>query len=198
MRLFIKLKNGKIIKGENELDHNKEISRIGISEIYLKPKVKADEKAVEKIKNADWIIIGPGDYYGSIVPNLLVDGISAAILKSKAKVIFNCNMTNKKGQTENFDLNKYVQETNKYIGKKRINFATFNIKKPAKQLIEKYEKQEGPGMMVELDDGKKINRKYEIIKADLLSEKKVKKKKAMPFHKRGLSSGTTAKSWRKF
>lgn len=72
MRLFIELKNGKIIKGENELDYNREIAEVGIRKICLKPKVRANKKAIEKIKKADFIIIGPGDYYGSVIPNLLV------------------------------------------------------------------------------------------------------------------------------
>jgi len=173
MRLFIELKNGKLIKGENELDHNKDITKIGIKKVFLKPKVKANKKALEKIKNADLIIVGPGDFYGSIVPNLLVDGICEAIRKSKAKVVFNCNLTNKKGQTENFDLDKYAQEINKYIGKNRIDFVTFNTKKPSAALIKKYEKKEGKGMIVRFN--KNNSRAFKIVKMDIFDGKRTKK-----------------------
>lgn len=171
-RLFIELKNGKLIKGENELDHNKDIAKIGIRKVFLKPKVTASKKVLEKIKNANLIIIGPGDFYGSIVPNLLVDGIGEAIRKSKAKVVFNCNLTNKKGQTENFDLDRYVLEINKYIGKNRINFATFNTKKPPASLIKKYEKREGEGMLVCFNENN--GRRFKIVKANMLDERKIK------------------------
>lgn len=180
MRLLIKLSSGKIIKGEAELDHNKEIQKIGIDKIYLKPEVKACEKAIEKIKNADCIIIGPGDLYGGIIPNLLVKGISQAIQKSKAKVIYNCNLTNKKGQTEGFDLNTYVECLNRYIGKDRIDYVTFNTKNPSAELIRKYEKKEGNKMMVNFNEGAKTGKKYKVIRADILNEHKMKKEKSDP------------------
>ena len=175
MRLFIELKNGKLIKGENELDRNKDIIKIGIKKVFLRPKVKASRKVLEKIKNANLIIIGPGDFYGSIVPNLLVDGMCEAISKSKAKVVFNCNLTNKKGQTENFDLDKYVLEINKYIGKNRIDFVTFNTKKPSADLIRKYEKKEGKGMVVCFNRSENSGRAFEIVETDILDEKRIKK-----------------------
>lgn len=175
MRLYIKLKNGKLLKGENEMDHNKEMQKVGIESIYLKPKVKAYEKAIERVKKADFIIIGPADLYGGIIPNLLVGGVSEAIKKSKAKIIFNCNLTNKKGQTEGYFLENYVKEIEKYIGSGRINFATFNAKKPAEKLIERYERQEGKRMMVECQNNIKNGKKYRIIRADLLNKGTLKK-----------------------
>lgn len=175
MRLFVELKNGQLIRGEHELDKNKEISRIGIKKAFLKPKIKANQGAIEKIKKADFIIIGPGDFYGSIVPNLLIGGITQAIKKSKAQVIFNCNLTNKKGQTENFDLDKYINETNKYLGKDRINHAIFNTQIPRAELVKRYERQEGKNMMVKFDKNKNPQRNFKIIKAEMLNKKEAKK-----------------------
>jgi uncharacterized cofD-like protein len=177
MRLFVELKNGRLIRGEHELDKNKELSKIGIKKVFLKPKIKANQEAIERIKKADFIIIGPGDFYGSVVPNLLVDGISQAIKKSKAKVVFNCNLTNKKGQTENFDLDRYIDETNKYLGKNRINYAIFNTKVPGTELIKKYERQEGKGMTVKFDKNKNPQRNFKVVRAEVLNEKEVKKDK---------------------
>lgn len=175
-RLLVRLKNKKIIKGQSELDYNKEIAKIGIEEIFLRPMVRANKKAIERIEKADFIIIGPGDFYGSIVPNLLVRGISEEIGRSKAKVIFNCNLTNKKGQTEKFDLERYVEETNKYLGKDRIDYVTFNSQKPSSGLTKKYEKKEGKGMIVQLFEEKdKTGKIYKIFKARLLSEKESSK-----------------------
>lgn len=175
--LFLELKNGKVIKGQSELDSNRDVAKIGTKKIFLKPKARANKKVLEKIKTADAIVIGPGDFYGSIVPNLLVGGICEAIRKSKAKVVFNCNLTNKKGQTENFDLDRYISEVNKYIGKNRVDFATFNTKKPSPELIRKYRKKEGKGMIVEFDKDKDLDRKFKVIRADMLSMKKIKKNK---------------------
>jgi uncharacterized cofD-like protein len=178
MRLLIKLNNGKILNGETELDHSDEIRNFGIKELKLVKKARAFEVALDRIKKADFIIIGPGDLYGSLLPNLLVSGIGKAIQKSKAKVIYNCNLTNRKGQTDGYDLDKYVEHLNRYIGKDRINFVTYNTKNPPKGLIKKYEKKEGKGALIKFDEKANLERSYKVVKADLLSLEIVKRSKS--------------------
>ncbi|MCX6761495.1 MAG: YvcK family protein [Candidatus Moranbacteria bacterium] len=175
VNLFIELKNGKLIKGENEVRHNFEIKKAGIKKSFLKPIVKANKKAVQKILEADLIVIGPGDYYGSIMPNFLVQGISEALRNTKAVVVFNCNLVNRKGQTDNFTLDDYANLVNEQIGKERIDFVTFNTKEPGKNLIKKYEEE---SMLVDFGEEKDQKRTYRIIKTDLLSDKKVRYSKA--------------------
>ena len=169
--LKIILKNGTLLKGEDEINHNFFIEKIGIKKNYLEPKAKANPQAIKKILEADLIIIGPGNHYCSIIPNFLVDGISEAICRSKAKVVYNCNLVNKKGHTEKFDLDDYVSDINKYIGKERINFATFNIKNPGKKLIKKYANQRNP--LVKFDCKKNLNRNFRVAQADILSGKNI-------------------------
>lgn len=178
MRLVIKLKNGKILMGEAQLDHSAEIRKIGIEKVYLKKKVKACRRALDRIKKADAIILGPGDPYGSILPNLLVNGIKEAIRKSKAKVIYNCNLTNRKGQTDSFSLDDHVALLEEYLGGDRIDYVTYNIQKPPSDVLRKYKRQEGKGVWVHFDERSGKRRNYEIIKARLLSSKLVKYSRA--------------------
>ena len=176
MRLYIELNNGKVLAGENHLDHNEDIRELGIRKVFLKPQVKASKKALEKISSADVIIIGPGDLYGSVLPIFLVKEISEAIKKSKAKIIFNCNLTNKKGQTENFTVDDYVKILEEYIGKGKINFATFNNKKIPNSLVKKYEKREGLGSVIVFDSKQKKQRHYKIVMAVILREEIISEK----------------------
>ena len=83
MNLAIELNNGKIIIGEKYLDHNKQIRKHSVKKVFLKPQISANKKVLKVIKNADIIILGPGDHYGSIIPNLLVKGVAKTICKSK-------------------------------------------------------------------------------------------------------------------
>ncbi len=176
VNLFIDLKNGKKINGENEINHNYQIEKAGIKKIYLNPPAKANKAAIKAIKEADLIVIGPGNYYCSIVPNFLVKGVSKAIKESKAKVVYNCNLVNKKGHNEKFDLDDYVDSVNGFIGKNRIDYVTFNSKIPSKELIKKYEKRkEG---LVEFNKGKIEKRKYKVVRANILSSKKSEYSKA--------------------
>jgi uncharacterized cofD-like protein len=169
MRLVIRLKNGKILNGEKVLDYNEDIHKIGLEKVCLKKSVKACREAIERIKGAEFIVIGPGDHFGSIIPIFLVGGIAEAIRKSKAKVIYNCNLTNKKGQTTGYDLDQYASEIDKIIGKDRIDFVTFNNTVPKKELVDKYEKLEGGNSLVALNNEKK-KRSFRIVRADLVQK----------------------------
>lgn len=168
--LFIELKNGQVLRGEDEINHNFDIEKIGIKKFHLSPRARANKKAIEKILEADLIVIGPGNHYCSILPNLLVDGIAKAINKSKATVVYNCNLVNKNGHTENFSLDDYVDSINKYIGTKRIDFVTFNVKKPSKHLVEKYAKEKE--LLISFEEDNRKERNYRIVRADILSDKK--------------------------
>ncbi|MFA5926348.1 MAG: gluconeogenesis factor YvcK family protein [Parcubacteria group bacterium] len=178
MRLLIRLNNGKVLKGETELDHSEEIRKIGIKEVRLVKKVRACRQALDRIRKADFIIIGPGDLYGSLIPNFLVDEIRRAIQKSKARLIFNCNLTNRKGQTDGYDLERYVRHLEKYLGAGRINFVTFNSKKPPKKLMDRYERKEGKGAMVEFYEAEEGKRGFRVVRSDLLSSEAVKYSKS--------------------
>lgn len=90
VQLYAKLKNGKVIKGEHLIE--KAERKHGIKELWLEPKAKAYKKAVEAIKGADLIILGPGDLYSSIIAALLPEGILEALMTTKAKIIFNDNI----------------------------------------------------------------------------------------------------------
>jgi uncharacterized cofD-like protein len=174
VNLCIKLKNGKVLKSENEINHYKNIQRIGIEKIYLEPRAKASREVLGKIKEADVIVIGPGNHYCSIVPNLIVEGIPEAIQKSKATVIYVCNLVNKKGHTENFHLNDYVEEINSFFKKPRIDKVLFNTKQPTREIKDKYEFY-GEDLIKFKD---KSNLNYEVVEADILSDIKPQYSKA--------------------
>ncbi len=168
--LYIKLKNGQTLKSQNEINHNNEIQKIGIENIYLKPKAKPNREAIKKIKKADIIVIGPGNHYCSIIPNLIVEGIPEAIQQSQAKVVYVCNLVNKKGHTENFELNHYVDQINSFFKKPRIDKVLFNTQKPAKEIKDKYEFYGEDLVKFKI----KTNLNYEVREVDILSNIKPK------------------------
>ena len=118
--VFAVLENGKVIKGETNIDIPKHNGNLRIKRVYLKPKAKAYPKAIEAIKNADLIIIGPGDLYSSLAQILLTYGIPQAIKKSKAKKVYVCNLMTKYGETNNFTVLDFTKEIEKFLGKNWI------------------------------------------------------------------------------
>jgi uncharacterized cofD-like protein len=104
----------------------------------LEPEVYANPKAVEAIERADCIIIGPGNLYCSILPNLLVKGIPEAINRSRAKVVYNCNLMTKAGHTDGFDVNGFIRSVEGHVGDGRVDFVTANSRVPERELLDRY------------------------------------------------------------
>ncbi|MCD6528301.1 YvcK family protein, partial [bacterium] len=107
--LFAQLENGKIIKGETNIDIPKHNGNLKIKKVWLEPSCQPNPQALKKISLAHLIIIGPGDLFSSIIPNLLVKGIPEAIKRSGAKKIFICNLMTKFGETTNFKGKDFVE-----------------------------------------------------------------------------------------
>ncbi len=166
MRLEIELKNQKILSGEHMLDDNTEIRHHGVKRVFLKESVSISDLARQEIEKAEYIIIGPGDLYGSILPNFLVSGVPEAIRNSSAKIIYVANLTNKKGQTEYFSVCDYLKILRDYMGKD-IDFVLCNSADIDKELLDRYIRQEGEGARVACSFCRFSKAKF--IKRDLLS-----------------------------
>lgn len=165
--LCVDLEDGKTIVGETHIDEveDKE-NRAPIKKIYLKPKPELNKDAKEAFEKADFIIIGPGDLYTSVIPNLLVDGVPEILKKSKAKKIFVVNLMTKYGHTSGFGAKKHVEEIEKYLGVGVLDYVLVNSKMPKKIANSWYEEfDEYP---VEDDLGKE--NKYEVLHKDLIRD----------------------------
>jgi uncharacterized cofD-like protein len=121
--LCASLRIGNTVSGETNIDTiarnplwNPDVH--SISDIYLKPEVKASELAIDAIKESDYIVVCPGDLYSSIIPTLLPIGTKESIEKSKAKIILILNIMTKKGETDNYAANDFVERIEKYLGRK--------------------------------------------------------------------------------
>ena len=165
--LCVDLADGKTIIGETHIDVlEQNAKRAKIVKAYLSPKAEVNEDAKNAILEADYILIGPGDLYTSIIPNLLVAEIAAAIKKSKAKKIYVLNLMTKYGQTTNFKASNHLKALEEYLGKNVLDFVLVNKKLPKKQVLSWYEEyHEHP---VEDDLGHNLN--YKIIRKDLIKD----------------------------
>lgn len=113
-----------------------------IEKIYLTRPTTINPQVVSEIRKADYIILCPGDFYTSLIPNFLVPGFCEAVKKSKAKIVLVSNIMTKASETQGFKLSNFVKETEKYLGKK-VDIVLFNKSKISTKLILKYKKEEG-------------------------------------------------------
>jgi uncharacterized cofD-like protein len=145
VRLIAELGNGKVLEGEQALTNYQLVSRYGLTRIRLAPHAKANPKALAAIATADLIVVGPGNFYSSIVPNFLVSGVSEALRRSKAKKVFVTNLMNKDGQTDDFTAAKYVETLEAIADVGRIfDLVLCNTKRPAAALVRRYAEEGQP------------------------------------------------------
>jgi uncharacterized cofD-like protein len=137
--------------------------------LRIEPEAYANPKAVAAIEVADVIVIGPGNLYCSIVPNFLIKGIPEAIGRSKAAVVYNCNLMTKKGHTDGFSVDDFADEIERYIGKGRIDHVTYNNRLPEQGLLDRYA-HEGE-LMVKEPARDRGGRRFETLAADLISSR---------------------------
>ncbi len=114
--LCVRYESGKVIKGETHIDEgNNEKSRI--VKAFLEPLVEPNPKAVNRIEESDYIIVGPGDLYTSIVPVLIVDDLRSKIRDSKATIVYIMNMVTKSGQTTDYSAMDHIEDIGHYLGR---------------------------------------------------------------------------------
>ena len=157
--LYAKTNEGKILHGEVEVNHSDKAKNI--ENIWLDPKAHLYKDAYSAINEADLIIICPGELYGSILPNFLVEGFKEAIKNSNAKIIYLCNLVTKQG-TYGFKASNFLEVIEKYLGKK-VDYVVCNTKKPTQKIVDKYKEEDS--FFVEPD----LNNEN-VIKEDLLTE----------------------------
>ncbi|HLE51876.1 MAG TPA: gluconeogenesis factor YvcK family protein [Anaerolineales bacterium] len=88
-----------------------------VRRVWLEPNTPpAFPEAVQAILSADLIVIGPGSLYTSILPNLLVPDISAAIRSSRALKMFICNVATQLGETEGYSCGDHLRAIEEHVG----------------------------------------------------------------------------------
>jgi len=135
---------GKIVEGEVNIDLGTYKGKKKIKKIFLKPsRIFGYSQSIQAIKKADYIIVGPGDLFTSVLPNLLIPDLSKAIKKSCALKIYICNVANKFTETHNFKVSDYLKKIKEHLGDNIFDIVlvnnNFKIKLPLKERHTKVE-----------------------------------------------------------
>ena len=103
VQLEAEFENGAKVLGESKIFYCKKREDCRIHQVRLLPEhPPALEAALEAIREADMILLGPGSLYTSIIPNLLVDGVAQAIAGSSALKVYIANVMTQEGETEGY------------------------------------------------------------------------------------------------
>lgn len=156
--LAAKLIDGTDIVGETNIDVRKEKPDVKIDYVYLDPKAYAYKPVLDEIASADVIVMGPGDLYTSIVPNLLVDGVAEAINFSKAKKVYICNLMTKHGESDGFSASSFVKEIRSYLEGGKLDFVVVNSGILPEKIVQRYTMEKAAPVETDIDEVKKLTR----------------------------------------
>ena len=132
------LSDGEIIRGESS------ITKAGgvIDHVYITPsRVKPNEDVLKAIEEADYIIMGPGSLYTSIIPNLVISNVAEKIRESNAKKIYVCNVMTQHGETDNYSVCDHIVAINKHVGENIFDLVIANSREFDDSILSKYHKE---------------------------------------------------------
>jgi len=143
------LENGDIVQGETKISRAIADTNSRIKEIRLVPEdAEPLPEVIRAIYDADLIILGPGSLYTSIIPNLIVNGVSEAILNSRAAKVYVCNLMTQPGETDNLTAYQHAMALCGHAGGKIMDYCIVNKEEIPKHFLEKYKIDGSKAVMV--------------------------------------------------
>jgi uncharacterized cofD-like protein len=135
VKLWAEMEDGRYVEGESNIPQAQgRIRRIGC--VPASP--KALPAVLKAIKSADYIIIGPGSLYTSILPNLLIPEIQAAIAKAQVPRIYICNVMTQPGETDNYTVSDHLTAIDQVSSERLYDAVLVQRNPPSAPVLEKY------------------------------------------------------------
>lgn len=157
MQLVAELKNGNVIEGESQIPEKAFKQKSPIKKLWINPsEAKPLEDALKAIREADAIVMGPGSLYTSVLPNLLVKGISNEIRKSDGFKIYISNVMTQPGETDGFNVSDHVNILRSYFGRDIVECVIANTGVISDEMKEKYKSKHSDVVSIDRENLKDI------------------------------------------
>ena len=166
MSICAELEDGTVVESREEIPEivNKKSSKI--NRIYVNPtNCRVAPGVAEAIEEADAIIIGPGNLYTNVIPNLLVKGVTRAIKNCKGFKIYISNIMTEPGQTHEYSLSDHIKAIIDHVGEDVIDYCIYDTGEIVPEIIRKYN-EEG-SELVDQDTAKAKSMGMHLLKRDL-------------------------------
>jgi uncharacterized cofD-like protein len=167
--LVAELTDGSRVFGEEAIDIPRGTQREKIREVYLVPHhshcVSVYPPVIDAITRADYIAIGPGDLFTSVLPNIVVPGVKEALRCAKGKILYVLNLMTKFGETHNFSAFDFIEKLEEGMGR-QVHGVICNSMKPSQDTLDRYRDQKAE--LVELDERSDRWGSRKIYSSDLL------------------------------
>jgi uncharacterized cofD-like protein len=161
--LKAELENGDIIAGESQIPK----AQHRIKRVFLEPvDVKPLAEALDALREADAILIGPGSLYTSIIPNLLVPQMVQTIEHSTALKMYVCNVMTQPGETDNFSVSDHLQAIEYHVGCRLFDYVIVNNGEIPDDVLERYAEHGAATVRLDLDTV--VRQGYQVIADNLV------------------------------
>jgi uncharacterized cofD-like protein len=130
LNLTARLESGRFITGQASVSHaNEPIARVQIDPAD----VRANPEAIERILEADLIVIGPGSLYSSVLPNLLISDIHDALSGAEGLRVYVCNVATQPGETTGYSASRHLTALFDHAGDELFDMVLLNRNRSARR-----------------------------------------------------------------
>lgn len=170
VRLWADLADGRHIEGESNItEAGGSIVKIGCNPANP----PALPRVVQAIEEADYIIIGPGSLYTSVIPNLLVPEIAAAIAARRSRepplpCIYVCNIMTQPGETQGYSVSDHIRAIDAACGQKLFSAVLVHKKAPSEWSLSRYAQENSHPVFLDRENVAKLGRR--IVLANVMDE----------------------------
>jgi uncharacterized cofD-like protein len=167
VRLVAELEDGSIVRGETQIT----ASKAAIRRLHLEPEECLPlPQALNAIRDADIITVGPGSLYTSILPNLLVAKVARVIGQSPATKIFVSNLMTQPGETDGYSAREHLETVRKYAPEIHFDFVVVNNRRISDEQAERYAAEGAYQIGIDdpIDDA--LDQTTEVMRGDLLDD----------------------------
>lgn len=166
MKICAELEDGTIVENRSEIPEIVHKKSSKINRIFINPtNCRVAPGVAEVIEEADAVIIGPGNLYTNVIPNLLVKGVAKAIKNCKGFKIYISNIMTEPGQTYNYSLSDHIKAIIDHVGEGVIDYCIYDTGEIVPEIIRKYNMDGAE--VVEQDTAKAKSLGMHLLKRDL-------------------------------
>jgi uncharacterized cofD-like protein len=163
--LWARFADGKIVEGESNIPEVRgKIIELGCNP----PNPPATPAVIKAIEQAQYIILGPGSLYTSIIPNLLIPEIRDAIAKSSAPKIYVCNIMTQKGETDGYTVSDHIRSIDQVCGGKIFDAVLVQGRSPSEDILRKYAQKHCHPVYLDREEVIKLGRR--IVQGNVMSQ----------------------------
>jgi len=164
VRLAAEHEDGTVSQGESRISQ----VRSPIRRLYLDPSLcPPTESALEAIRNANAIVLGPGSLYTSILPNLLVKGMVDAIVRSNALKIYLCNVMTQPHETTGYQASDHLRALIAHTNPGIVQVVMVNTRSVPPDLLDRYRQEDAHPVEPDVERIREMG--YQVVAEDIMN-----------------------------